>query len=227
MNLREVGTRLLGHLQHIKGKGNAWTAPLVGLALAVVTLGACTRPTLRPATPSGTGAIVRETSGLRVSIEAEAWRGKPRNLAEHVLPFLVLLKNTGATPVTITRTDSVLLDDTNRQYLPLLPSDVVTMLGGRVQGTAVHPSVGVSGSTAGGTVFGVGLGITLGGSGGDTRDIMLQALAEGPILPGAEASGFLYFQRPVPGFKSLHLVMAPRGLPGQPRLEFEFHRITP
>jgi hypothetical protein len=73
----------------------------------------------------------------------------------------------------------------------------------------------------------VGLGITLGGSGADTRDIIPQALAEGPILPAAEVKGFLYFQQPAPGFKNLRLVVVPRDLAGQPRLEFEFRPIAP
>ena len=217
----------LGHLPRSKGKGNDQAAPLVGLVLAVAAIGACAGPTLAPGTPPGTGAIAKEITGLRVSVEAEAWHGRPRDLAKRVLPFLLILSNTGANTVTILRTDFLLLDDSNRQYLPLPPSEVGTMLGGRVEGASVSPSVGVSGSTAGETVFGVGLGITLGGPGADARDIIPQALAEGPILPAAEVKGFLYFQRPAPGFKNLRLVVVPRDLAGQPRLEFEFRPNTP
>jgi len=225
--LRKVVMDPLGHLPRSKGKGNDRAAPLVGLALAFAAIIACARPSLAPGTPPGTGLIAKEMAGLRISVEAEAWHGKPRDLAKRVLPFLFILRNTGPNAVTITRTDFLLLDDSSRQYLPLPPSEVVTMLGGRVEGATVSPSVGVSGSTAGGTIFGVGLGITLGGSGADTRDIIPQALAEGPILPAAEVKGFLYFQQPAPGFKNLRLVVVPRDLPGQPRLEFEFRPIAP
>lgn len=215
----DVEWNVLGLLWRVKGKGRA--LPLLS-ALLILGVAACTGPTLRPATSTGTGAIVQEVAGLQISMEAEAWRGRPKTLPKHVLPFLVLLKNTGGTPVTISRTDFLLLDDANRQYLPLAPTEVVTILGGGSSGVSVSPSVGVSGSTAGSTEFGVGLGIFLGDSRPDTRDIIPQALAEGPVQPGAEIKGFLYFPRPASAFKSLRLVVSPRDIPGQPRLDFEF-----
>jgi len=187
-------------------------------------MAACAGPTLRPETRTGTGAIVQEMPSLRVSVEAEAWNGRPRNLPDYVLPFLIMLTNTGTAPVALTRADFVLLDDANRQYLPLAPSEVVTLLGGRSSGVGVSPSVGVSGSTAGSTSVGVGLGVLLGGYGAETRDVIPQALPEGPILPGAEVKGFVYFLRPALGYKSLRVVVAPQGLPEKPRLDFEFRR---
>jgi len=191
---------------------------------ALLLIAACAGPTLRPQTPTGTGAIVQEMPPLRISVEAEAWNGRPRSLPEYVLPFLIILRNSGTAQLIITRADFLLLDDANRQYLPLAPSEVVTLLGGRASGVGVSPSVGVSGSTAGGTSVGVGLGILLGGYGTDTRDVIPRALPEGPILPDAEVKGFVYFPRPVSGYKSLRLVAVPQGLPGKPRLDFEFRR---
>ena len=220
-------TELPGQPPRGKGKKDVWSAALLGLALAIAAIGACVKPTLIPSTPPGTGLFAKEMAGLRISAEAEAWHSRPRELAKHVLPFLLILSNTGPNAVSITRTDFLLLDDSGRQYLPLPPSEVGTMLGGRAEGARISPAVGVSGSSAGGTVFGVGLGIILGGSGTDTRDILAQALAEGPILPEAEVRGFLYFQRPAPGFKNLRLLVIPRDLAGQPRLEFEFRPHTP
>jgi hypothetical protein len=187
-------------------------------------MAACAGPTLHPETRAGTGAILQEMPSLRVSVEAEAWNGRPRNLPDYLLPFLILLTNTGTAPVAVTRADFLLLDDANRQYSPLAPSEVVALLGGRASGGGVSPSVGVSGSTAGSTSVGVGLGILLGGYGADTRDVIPQALPEGPILPGAEVKGFLYFPRPAPGYKSLRFVLAPQALPEKSRLDFEFRR---
>jgi len=223
-----VGTNLLAPLRRVKGKwrGRCVLSALLSLGLlgALAAVSGCAGPTLRPATSVGTGAIVQEAPGLRISVEAEAWHGRPRSLPERVLPFLVQLKNAGSAPLTIQRTDFLLLDDANRQYGPLAPSEVVTLLGGRASGVGVSPSVGISGSTAGSTVFGVGLGISLGGSGDDTRDVISQALPEGSLLAGAEIKGFVYFPRPAAGYKSLRLVVAPREIPGQPRLDFEFRR---
>lgn len=192
-----------------------------------MALGACAGPALRPLTPVGTGPVIQEAAGLWVSVEAEAWRGRPRTLPDFVLPFLVLLRNTGTARVSVTREDFLLLDDANRQYFTLAPAEVVTLLGGRVSGVGISPSLEVSGSTAGWTVFGVGLGIFFGGSGSETRDIIPLALAEGSFLPGAELTGFLYFPRPTRGYKSLHLVGILPDLPGEPRLDFEFRRVNP
>ena len=205
---------LLGRLFRVKGKAGGRRA-LFALPLLFL-MAACAGPTLRPETRTGTGAIVQEMPSIRVSVEAEAWNGRPRNLPDYVLPFLIMLTNTGTAPVAVTRADFVLLDDANRQYLPLAPSEVVALLGGRSSGVGVSPSVGVSGPTGGSTSAGVGLGILLGGYGADTRDVIPQALPEGPILPGAEVKGFLYFLRPAPGYKSLRVVVAPRGFPRSP-----------
>jgi hypothetical protein len=213
---------VLGPPHGVKGKGWSLLLTVGLLALTLMGIGACAAPALRPATPAGTGAIVQEAPGLRVSVQAEAWQGGPRSLTDHVLPFLVILRNTGLAQVGIARTDFSLLDDANRQYLPLAPTEVVSIMGGRASGTSVYPSVGVSGSTGGSTAFGLGLGMIFGGYGTDTRDIIPQALADGPIQPGAEVRGFVYFPLPAPGYKSLRLVFAPRDPPGQPRLDFEF-----
>jgi hypothetical protein len=217
-----AATNLRGRLSRVKGKAGGWRRLLMLALLALIA--ACAGPTPRPQTRTGTGAIVQEMPSLHVSVEAEAWNGQPRNLPEYILPFLVILQNTGTAPVAVTRADFFLLDDANRQYLPLAPSEVVTLLGGRASGVGVSPSVGVSGSTAGSTSVGVGLGILLGGYGADTRDVIPLGLPEGPILPGAEVKGFLYFPHPAPGYKGLRFVLAPQALPGKPRLDFEFRR---
>jgi len=222
---REVltaATNLLGPPHRVKGKGWRVLSPFSLLAMTLVGFSACAGQVAYLATPSGHAAILQEIPGLRLSVEVNAWRGRPSSLTGYVLPFLVSLRNTGAAPVAIARTDFSLLDDANRQYLPLTPTEVVSILGGRVSGTSVYPSVGVSGSTGGSTAFGLGLGMVFGGYGTDTRDIIPQALAEGPIQPGAEVRGFVYFPLPSPGYKSLRLVFSPRELPGQPGLDFEF-----
>jgi hypothetical protein len=171
--------------------------------------------------------VTQEVPGLQVSADSRAWQGRPRNLNDRILPLLIQLKNSGTIPLSFVRSDFLLLDDTNRQYLPLAPVDVVSALGGQPPSTVVNPSVGVA-SGGRGTAFGLGLGVYLGGPYGgdsDTRDIIPQALPEGPLLPGAETRGFLYFPIPAPGYRTVRLVVLPRDVPGQPRLEFEFQPI--
>lgn len=216
---------LLGPPHGVKGKGRHLLRGFGLLAVMLVGCSASGGPTLVPAAPTGSGAIVQEVPGFRLVVQAGAWQGRPGSLTGYVVPFLVSLRNTGTAPLTVARTDFSLLDDVNRQYLPLAPIDVVAIMGSSGSSTTVYPSVGVggsSGSWGSSTGYGVGLGAVFGGYGTDTRDIIPQALAEGLIQPGAEVMGFLYFPLPAPGYKSLRVVFAPRSLPGQLRLDFEF-----
>jgi hypothetical protein len=216
---------VLGPPHRVKGKGWIRLFAVGLLALTLAGLSGCGGPTLVPAAPTGSGAIVQEVPGFRLVVQAGAWQGRPGSLTGYVVPFLVSLRNTGTAPLTIARTDFSLLDDVNRQYLPLAPIDVVAIMGGSGSSTTVYPSVGVGGSGGSwgsSTAFGLGLGAVFGGYGTDTRDIIPQAMAEGLIQPGAEVMGFLYFPLPAPGYKSLRVVFAPRSLPGQLRMDFEF-----
>lgn len=191
-------------------------------ALLLLLGSGCAASGLRPATPEGVGPVVREAPGLRLSVAAEAWQGRPRNLPEAVLPFLVRAANTGSAPLPLAREDFLLLDQGNRQYLPLAPAEVVTLLGGRGPGVAVSPSVGVEASSGGGWAGGIGLGIAFGRPGVDPREILGAALAEGAIQPGAEFTGFLFFPLPAPGATRLRLLYVPRGGGEPQRLEFPF-----
>ena len=228
----DAGTTLFGCPRRVKGKGRRGIgtarASLGGvLAAAALLAGCASGPTVQPAGTAAPGPVTQEAPGLQVSVDSRAWQGRPRNLTDRILPFLIQLRNSGTTPLTFIRTDFFLLDETNRQYLPLNPADVVSVLGGQPSSTVVNPSVGVA-SGGGGTAFGLGLGVYLGGPYGgdsDTRDIIPQALQEGPLFPGAETRGFLYFPIPAPGYRTLRLVVLPRDIPGQLRLEFEFQPI--
>ncbi len=218
-----AAARLLVDLRGVKEKARRCLGPLPLAALAAA-LAACASPPLRPETAAGTGAIVQEAAGLRVAVEAEAWHGRPKRLTDYVLPFLVQVKNTGNTAATIERTDFLLLDDARRQYAPLPPSEVIVLLNGRTSGLGIFPSIGVTGSTAGGAIIGAGLGISLEDTTGGTEEIMTAALSGGVIQPGGESQGFLYFPLPAPPSNTLRVICILRQLPGPPRLEFAFRR---
>ena len=217
-----AGTNLVGGPWRVKRKGRAGAA---GVLVAISLLAACASgPTLQPIGTVPPGPVVQEVPGFQVTVDARAWQGRPRNLIDRFLPFLIQLKNSGSAPLAVVRSDFYLLDDTNRQYLPLSPVDVVIALGGQPPGAVVSPSVGVA-TGGGGTAFGLGLGVFLGapfGADSDTRDIIPQALPEGPVYPDAEVHGFLYFLIPAPGYRTIRLLVIPRDVPGQPRLEFQF-----
>jgi len=211
---------LLGRLRHVKGK-----ARIVGLLLVGCGLFGCGGASVAPAPPEAVGSLRQEIAGLHVVVETDAWTARPGRLADTVFPLRITLLNTGAHPVAIARQDFVLLDQSNRQYLPIPSADVMAMFGGGSGScVAVSPSVGIGGSSGGRTGFGAGLGFTFGSWGSDARDIIPLALSEGPVHAGAEVRGFLYFPRPAPDAGALRLVVIIRDLPETPPLEFRFRR---
>jgi hypothetical protein len=211
---------VLGRLRRVKGKGR-----LLGLLLVCTSIGACAGPALGPDAPGMAGPILQEVPGLLVAVEVGAWKAPPGGLPDTVLPLQVTLRNTGTRPVMAARQDFALLDQSNRQYLPIPPADVAAMYGGGSgSGVGISPSVGFGGSSGGRSFFGGGLGVAFGSWGSDTRDIIPLGLADGPIQPGAEIRGFLYFPRPAPEAQDLRLVAVLRDLAGTPSLEFRFRR---
>jgi len=220
---RLTGVTVLGGLRRVKGKARS-----LGLFLLGVGLSACAQPAFAPDAPGVAGPMLQEVPGLLVAVEAGAWNARPSGLADTVLPLLVTLRNTGDRPVTMARQDFALLDQANRQYLPIPAVDVAAMYGGGGgSGVAVSPSIGFGGSSGGWgnrSFVGGGLGMTFGSWGSDIREIIPLALADGPIQPGAEVRGFLYFPRPAPDTQEVRLVAVFRDLPGTPQVEFRFHR---
>ncbi len=211
---------VLGSLGRVKGKAGILPALVVALGL-----GACARPAFVPDGPGAAGPLLHEAPGLAVVVEINAWKARPGALTDAILPLLVVLRNTGTRPVLVARQDFALMDQANRQYLPIHPTEVATMYGGGgPSGVAVSPSVGFGGSSAGGSFFGGGIGLSFGSPGADARDIIPLGLAEGPVQAGAEVRGFLYFPRPAPEIREVRLVAVLHDLPGAPRLEFRFHR---
>ncbi len=201
------------------GRSLLLLAFLAGLAVA-----GCTYTSLRPLAAVPGSPVRQQLSGLEVSASADTWTGRPRSLPDFVLPFRVQLRNGGGTAVAVTRGDFFLLDESNRQYLPLAPSDVVAILRGTSPGARIYPSISGSISSGGWSDFGVGLGILFGGSGVESRDIFSQALPEGPVQPFAEATGYLFFPMLPAEMVSISLLYAPRDRPDHLRLQFEFHR---
>jgi hypothetical protein len=211
---------VLGALNGVKGKAR-------GLSLLIVAagLGACAQPAFVPDSPGAAGPLLQEVPGLLIAVEGDAWRARPSSLPDTVLPLLVTVRNTGTAPVSVARQDFALLDQANRQYLPIPAADVAAMYGGGGgSGVAVSPSVGFGGATGGRSWMGGGIGMTFGSWGSDVRDIIPLALADGPIQPGAEVRGFLYFPRMAPDNQGVRLVAVLRDLPGTPRMEFRFRR---
>ena len=152
--------------------------PSAGLLFLSAGIGACAGPALVPDVPGMAGPILQEVPGLRVAVEIGAWNARPSGLTDTVLPLLVTLRNTGTRPVTVARQDFALLDQANRQYLPIPSADVAAMYGGGSgSGVGISPSVGFGGSSGGRSFFG-------GGSGSDLRFLGERHAGHHPVGPG-------------------------------------------
>lgn len=209
---------VLGRSNSVKGKAGG----IVFLMLAAA-LGACVNPAFVPDGLDVAQPVRQAASDVTVEIAANAWSARPSDLTDTILPVLVVLRNTGTQPVIVSRQDFAMIDQNSRQYFPIPPAEVTAMLGGGSSGVGVHPSVGFGGSSAGGSFIGGGVGFSF-DSGAGARDVIPLALADGPVQPGAEARGFLYFPRPAPNVKRMRVVVAIRTVTGPARLEFHFHR---
>ena len=208
---------VLGRSACVKRKAGA------ALLLLFCLLAACTHSAFVPDAPEPAHAVRQTLPGVTVEIAANAWNGKPSSLPETVLPVFVHLRNAGEQAFALSRQDFAMIDQNSRQYLPIPPAEVMAMLGGGNSGVGIHPSVGVGGSSAGGSFIGGGLGFSF-DSGTWARDIVPLALAEGPIQSGAEARGFLYFPRPAPDVSRIRVVGVLRTATGPAPFAFHFHR---
>jgi hypothetical protein len=144
--------------------------------------------------------------GVGLVVQAEAWRGSPWGLEDHVTPFLVTLTNGTPSPVVFDYPSFRLFDDTRFQYTALPPVEVERILRARA---AVEDRLAAAGA---GPVLRRRTVIPdpywypwdWGWYGGwpwyypappPLEDIYLRALPAGPLQPGARLEGFVYFPR--------------------------------
>ncbi len=166
-------------------------------------------------------AISKRLAEVDVTIQAEAWRHRPRRLTEDFLPFLVRIANRGRGDVTIRIAEVALTDDHGRMRHPLRPEEVMSLLLGGSDASAIIPSIGVEASGPEPTIFGLELGINWGRY-RDLRDIQRFSFPLEPIPAYSRAEGFIYFPNPPPDARRLTLLLTLDASSGRQEFLFSF-----
>jgi hypothetical protein len=166
-------------------------------------------------------AISKRLAEVEVTIQAKAWQYRPRRLTDRFLPFLIRTVNHGRGDVTIRLADVGLIDDQGRTRRPLRPEEVVSLLLGGSDASALVPSAGIEASGPEPTIFGVELGLEWGRY-RELRDIQRLAFPPEPIPSGSRAEGFVYFPNPPPDARRLTLLLILDAPSGQHQLPFVY-----
>jgi hypothetical protein len=99
------------------------------LALTILSLGGCAPLQLRPGPEAQLVtevplAAADQQAGVRVMVQAEAWRGNPEHLDRKLTPFKVTIENGSGDPLRICYEDFILETGRSIRYLPLPPLDI-------------------------------------------------------------------------------------------------------
>lgn len=185
---------------------------LTGLGLFVLALSACSTPRVVPlpdgdvTVDAGRASTRVAARGVELAVRPSAWRGAPWDLTSYVTPFHVHLRNDTREPLAYGYAGFRLFDETRYQY-PALPPDEVARVLRWVEAEPIGPAavVEVSGRPAPRRRV---VDPWLGGWGWwgpwgwpwpyvppGLANVYLSALPEGPLDPGAQTGGFVYFPR--------------------------------
>ena len=143
----------------------------------------------------GQHAITTRLDDATVTVEVEAWRHRPRRLADDYLPFRVVIVNQSRGPVILHLAKVSLLDDHARAHRLHDPEEVVSLMLGGSSLLPFVPSIGFEATGPEPTIFGLELGFHFNPE-ADLRDIRQLAFPRKPIPPGERAEGFIYFPKP-------------------------------
>ncbi len=126
--------------------------------------------------------ITRQVGELTATVRVTGWRPEPLyRLEQLVTPLYVELRNNGTTPVLFDLKNIVLVDDEGTLYRPVPPARLEGMLSGP-SAPPVGPGVQLDPSLY---PYDTDFAATLG------------ALTSGPVEPGTQIRGAVYFQRAV------------------------------
>jgi hypothetical protein len=181
------------------------------------------RPLPDPAAQSDQGqqTITRRMAGTTVTVEVEAWRHRPRRLADDYLPFRVGIVNQSRGPVTLLLAEASLLDDHAKAHRLLHPEEVVSLMLGDSSALPFVPSIGFEATGPEPTIFGLELGFHFNRD-RDLRDIRRLAFPPEAIPPGGHAEGFIYFPKPPRDARHLTLLLSLDTPSGQHKLSFSY-----
>lgn len=185
---------------------------------ALLALAACAsvpKLTPEPRQMADRDDVILQGNGVGLHVIPNGWKGPPGNLTDHFTPIWVHLVNRGNNAYDITYASIQLIDEQGRTYAPVSPMEVVRATVGSVEpvDTAVRLASAGDGDVPLFAQFGFGFGPAYdpfdpfspyspyGPYGGypsyadAARNISVNGLREGRLLPKTQAMGFLYFQR--------------------------------
>jgi hypothetical protein len=189
-------------------RGRPCGAP--ALLLGLLMLAACGASRLVPvdgvAGEAARGTMARKAVGaLTLSVQVNAWRGRPEGLDGAFLPVLVSLRNDSPEPVMLRAQDQLVQDDRGGRRRGAPPEDVARQFA-EWAGTSRRPILQLDATGPAPTLYRFGLGVTR-ERGPDLADIAPLAFSEEPIPPGAVREGFLYFPDPEKGWRRIQLLL--------------------
>jgi hypothetical protein len=165
--------------------------------------------------------MTRRLADATVTIEVEAWRHRPRRLADDYLPFRIVILNHSRGPVTLLLAEAGLLDDQARILRPLHPEETIRLLTGGSSLPGIVPSIEFEATGPEPTIFGLELGLQFNPD-RDLRDIRQLAFPPEPIASGGRSEGFIYFSKPPRDARHLTLFLSLDAPSGQQELSFSF-----
>lgn len=163
--------------------------------------------------------ISKRLAEVDVTVQAGAWRHRPGRLTDDFLPFMIRIRNHGSGNVTVRLAEVSLIDDQGRMRRPLRPEEVVSLLLGGFDASAIVPSIGFEATGPEPTIFGLELGLEFNRY-RDLRDIRRLAISPEPIPAGSSAEGFIYFPNPPPDARRLTLLLVLEAPSGRQDLPF-------
>ncbi len=168
--------------------------------LASMALWGCSVTVVPRPVPTGTIDLAQRSltlsgKGVTATVRVQDLEYAPYRLVENITSFHLTLRNDGSTPLSLPPESFVLLDDQGMQYRPVTAEKVKEIVGRDSAYLIPYPYVGYyyledTQRSAFHNTFTSELPFY---AETHPQDIFTEALPAGPILPGAQIAGLLYF----------------------------------
>ncbi len=202
--------------------------------LPALLLSACAGPRLEVAAAPAEPSVTLSEAEVRLTILPHAWHGYPSDLTRYYTPVQVLIENDRPDEIQVRYQDFVALDDARNQYRAVGPAEVAQALYGS-RGLLEPRLYALSDPWWYPLPYGRPYDFPFyspfypypyfpdypyGFYRSRAYDILTLGLREGPVLPGARVSGFVYFQLATQTAQALSLTWTPLDASGKPLATF-------
>jgi hypothetical protein len=211
------------------GRFLRWAPAILPLCLSLVW-GCAAVPRLEPvASPAQPGVTLTDTR-VRLTLLPNTWTAYPSDLPRYYTPIQVQIENLLGEEVLVRYEDFLALDDGRQQYRAVPPGEVARAMSGSARPAGPPPTAPRPIMVAGpwypywprywGPYYGpYGSGwysdpyysyYPYGWPQLSTQNLLILAMREGRLLPGASIQGFLYFQQATARGNLLTVAWTPR-----------------